>query len=65
MTIWLLMVPALVAGHPGATVPHWHRTLAACRADERAHHLPLGSCLPTRGPLPGPVVSLDSDGATP
>ena len=30
--------------------------------DERAHHMPPGSCLPTRGELPGPVVSLDSDG---
>ena len=43
-------------------IPHWHRTLAACRADERAHHMPPGSCLLTRGKLPGPVVSLDSDG---
>ena len=62
MTIYLLMIPALIAGHPNATTPHWHRTHAACRADERAHHMPRGSCLPTRGPLPGPVVSLDSDG---
>ena len=65
MTFWLIMVPALVAGHPGATRPHWHRTLAACRADELAHHMPPGSCLPTRGELPGPVVSLDSDGTQP
>jgi len=64
MTFWLIMVPALVAGHPGATRAHWHRTHAACLADERAFHLPPGSCLKTQGAeLPPPGIDLDSDGA--
>lgn len=63
MTFWLIMVPALVAGHPGATRAHWHRTHAACIADERAHGLPAGSCLKTHGgELPMPHVDLDSEG---
>ena len=59
MTIWLIMIPALIAGHPGATTPHWHHRLSACRADERAHHMLPGSCLPP------PAIDLDSAGATP
>ncbi len=66
MTIWLIMIPALIAGHPGATRPRWDRTHAACRADERVFHLPPGSCLRTEGePPPPPAIDLDSDGATP
>ncbi len=49
MTFWLIMVPALIAGQPGATVPHWHRTHAGCHADEATHHLPPGSCLKAHG----------------
>jgi hypothetical protein len=52
---YLLVV--VVSHHPPETRPLWLATRAACTHAAKLQHMPPGSCLRTRGPLPHPSLN--------
>ncbi|MDD2878717.1 MAG: hypothetical protein PHZ23_15980 [Acidiphilium sp.] len=59
MTSYLLII--ILSLHPAREVDHWHRTLAGCVADARAHHMRPAACLKAQGPIPRPVLGLAAE----